>query len=222
MKDLTILPWMYIPGLDIYEVHALATVYSFSRDGESTFHGNRAYLADICLCSKRKVSDILDHLCEINIIEKLERTVNGTPAPEYRVNLNTLAALQVVNAQAVLAAQQAQAQAEPEPAPGELFEPAEKPVKRFVAPTPEQVEEYARSIDFELNGAQFVDYYTAKGWKVGNTPMKDWKACVRTWKQRRANEPARPSYPTQARPGLAEHNAEALAAALQYKPVKPF
>jgi hypothetical protein len=29
-----------------------------------------------------------------------------------------------------------------------------------------------------------VDFYASKGWKVGNQPMKDWKAAVRTWEQR--------------------------------------
>jgi hypothetical protein len=33
-----------------------------------------------------------------------------------------------------------------------------------------------------------VAFYESKGWKVGNQPMKDWKAAVRTWEQRVANE----------------------------------
>lgn len=38
-------------------------------------------------------------------------------------------------------------------------------------------------------GNRFVDFYTSKGWKVGNQPMKDWKAaarrCVREWDDKR-------------------------------------
>jgi hypothetical protein len=30
----------------------------------------------------------------------------------------------------------------------------------------------------------FTDFYAAKGWLVGKSPMKDWRAAVRTWKQR--------------------------------------
>lgn len=58
-----------------------------------------------------------------------------------------------------------------------------EPKKRFTKPTVEQVREYADSIDYHwLNPQAFIDFYESKGWKVGKTPMKDWKACVRTWK----------------------------------------
>lgn len=55
--------------------------------------------------------------------------------------------------------------------------------KRFKKPTPEQVEEYASSIDFETNGETFCNYYKSKGWMIGKSPMKDWKAAVVTWKK---------------------------------------
>lgn len=54
--------------------------------------------------------------------------------------------------------------------------------KRFQKPTPDEVSQYAKSISFILDGRKFVDYYESKGWLVGKSPMKDWKACVRTWK----------------------------------------
>jgi len=58
-----------------------------------------------------------------------------------------------------------------------------KKVKRFVPPTPEEATEYAKSIGFKLDGNHFVDYYAARGWELGKgRKMKDWKACVRTWK----------------------------------------
>ena len=69
--------------------------------------------------------------------------------------------------------------------------------KRFQKPTASQIEEYAQTIDFSLDGSHFYDYYESKGWKIGNTPMKDWRAAVRTWKRngnsRVAAEPARTS-----------------------------
>lgn len=56
--------------------------------------------------------------------------------------------------------------------------------KRFSKPTLEQVTEYCKE---RANGIQpqlFIDFYESKGWKVGKTPMKDWKACVRTWENK--------------------------------------
>lgn len=53
---------------------------------------------------------------------------------------------------------------------------------RFAPPTAAQVEAFCtenkiRSVDAK----RFVDFYASKGWKVGNTPMKDWHAAVRNW-----------------------------------------
>lgn len=53
----------------------------------------------------------------------------------------------------------------------------------MVRPTAQEVEQYAISIGLKLSGEYFVDFYTSKGWCVGKSPMKDWKACVRTWKR---------------------------------------
>ena len=56
--------------------------------------------------------------------------------------------------------------------------------KKFVKPTPKEIEQYALSVDFNLDGEYFFDYYQSKGWMVGRSPMKDWQAAVRCWKQR--------------------------------------
>ena len=59
-----------------------------------------------------------------------------------------------------------------------------EPIKRFVPPTLEEVTAYCRERKNNVDPQNFIDFYTSKGWKVGNQPMKDWKACVRTWEQR--------------------------------------
>jgi hypothetical protein len=60
--------------------------------------------------------------------------------------------------------------------------------KKFVVPEPEEVTEYAKSIGFNLQGQKFCDFYEARGWMVGKSRMKDWRAAVRTWKTRQAEE----------------------------------
>lgn len=61
---------------------------------------------------------------------------------------------------------------------------------RFRAPSPEEVDEYARSyaegksLDLastDFDPERFVDFYAQKGWMVGKAKMKDWKASVRIW-----------------------------------------
>ena len=60
------------------------------------------------------------------------------------------------------------------------------PVKRFIKPTAEEVRAYCAERGNRVDAQAFVDFYAAKGWKVGNAPMKDWKAAVRTWEKRDA------------------------------------
>jgi hypothetical protein len=55
---------------------------------------------------------------------------------------------------------------------------------RFVAPSVEEIRAYCLEHHIDLDAATFVDYYTAKGWRIGNSPMKDWKAAARTWARR--------------------------------------
>ncbi len=55
--------------------------------------------------------------------------------------------------------------------------------KRFKPPTVEQVAVYGRSRGSNVDPEHFVDYYEARGWKLGKTAMKDWKAAFRTWEK---------------------------------------
>ena len=61
---------------------------------------------------------------------------------------------------------------------------------RFRAPSPAEVSEYAHqfaadkgldltALDFDPE--RFVDYYAQKGWMVGRSRMRDWRATVRNW-----------------------------------------
>lgn len=61
---------------------------------------------------------------------------------------------------------------------------------RFSAPSVEEVSAYCTERGNKINAQTFVDYYQARGWRVGNSnsPMKDWKACVRTWEQRQSDQ----------------------------------
>lgn len=55
--------------------------------------------------------------------------------------------------------------------------------RRFTPPTVDEVAAYCRERGNGVDAQRFVDFYTASGWMRGKTPVKDWKACVRTWEQ---------------------------------------
>jgi hypothetical protein len=60
--------------------------------------------------------------------------------------------------------------------------------KRFVKPTIKQIDEYIKEKDMHFDAERFFDYYESKGWMVGKSPMKDWKAACRTWESQRKHE----------------------------------
>jgi hypothetical protein len=56
------------------------------------------------------------------------------------------------------------------------------PHRVFVPPSADEVTRYAADIGYPLDGQAWCDSYAQKGWTVGRSKMKDWKAAVRTWK----------------------------------------
>ena len=59
----------------------------------------------------------------------------------------------------------------------------EKRALTFFKPTIDDVKLYCLERDNKLDADRFCDYYESNGWKVGNSPMKDWKAAIRTWER---------------------------------------
>ena len=59
---------------------------------------------------------------------------------------------------------------------------------RFHKPTVDEVRAYIQESGYHVNPNDFVNFYESKGWLVGKSPMKDWKAAVRTWESKEKNE----------------------------------
>ena len=60
---------------------------------------------------------------------------------------------------------------------------------RFVPPSYDDVSEYCSTLNYHFDINEFIDFYTSKGWKVGNQSMKDWKAAVRNWARNHEDKP---------------------------------
>ena len=71
---------------------------------------------------------------------------------------------------------------------------------RFCPPILDEVKAYC---DERMNGIDpqyFIDFYQANGWLQGKgKPIKDWKACVRTWEQKNA-QPSEQLKPAKGKP----------------------
>ena len=55
---------------------------------------------------------------------------------------------------------------------------------RFKKPNINEIDDYCKQRNNNIDAETFFDFYESKDWKVGKTKMKDWKACVRTWEKR--------------------------------------
>lgn len=67
--------------------------------------------------------------------------------------------------------------------------------KRFVPPTLAEVQSYVTERQSPVDPQGFIDFYASKGWMVGKTPMKDWKAACRnaeTWERWSRTEASAP------------------------------
>ena len=57
--------------------------------------------------------------------------------------------------------------------------------EKFVKPTLEEIKAYCTENNSTVDPSAFYDYYSKIGWVYGKnkTPIKDWKACIRTWER---------------------------------------
>ena len=81
---------------------------------------------------------------------------------------------------------------------------------RFAKPTIEEVIAYCRERNNNVDAQRWYDYYSANGWKVGRNPMKDWKACVRTWERNSTREEQEITYDTTKNSKLSKEEMEEL------------
>ena len=59
-----------------------------------------------------------------------------------------------------------------------------KKAPKFEPPTQVEVTQLWSERGYHFNPESFIPFYQSKGWKVGDEPMKDWTAAMKTWELR--------------------------------------
>lgn len=204
LKAYTNIPdWMLSLDLDVYETIILAVIYGFSQDGDSTFSGSQSYLAKKAKCTKRKVAMALPNLVEKGLIIKIDRDVRGLHLCEYKVSPafmgdechapggdechahNNIENINIDN--------------------NSLYK---RGSSRFQKPSLDDIRAYCISRGNNVDPEQFLNFYESKGWIVGKTPMRDWRAAVRTWEKREKEIPQRKRSTRQE--SVLEHNLKVM------------
>jgi hypothetical protein len=68
------------------------------------------------------------------------------------------------------------------------------PPSRFKRPSLDEVKAYCAERKNSVDAQRFVDFYESKGWMVGKSPMRDWRAAVRGWEQDGRASPGKDEY----------------------------
>ena len=82
---------------------------------------------------------------------------------------------------------------------------------RFHPPTLSQVRDYVYERNSPVDPQGFLDFYQAKGWMVGNTPMQDWKAALRnaeSWERWQRQERQQGAWETHEKRDLYESGGD--------------
>lgn len=80
--------------------------------------------------------------------------------------------------------------------------------RAFEKPSLQDVAAYIIECGYDVDPQHWYNYYESNGWKVGRNPMKDWRACVRTWHAKNKGE-RRPQQ-TRQRESVMAHNLRNL------------
>jgi len=54
---------------------------------------------------------------------------------------------------------------------------------KFTPPAINEINQYCKERNNDVDPNRFHDHYSAKGWMIGKNKMKDWQAAVRTWER---------------------------------------
>ena len=187
LKGYTNIPdWMLSLDLDVYETIILAIIFGFSQDGESTFAGSLKYLCQKAKCSRRKVTMVLPRLVQKGLIVKTDKEVRGVRLCEYRVSPLCMGS--------ACGAPGGSACGAPNNIDNENIDNNslyKKGSTRFQKPAIEEIRQYCRDKGYNVDAEQFYNFYESKGWVVGKSPMKNWRAAVSTWSKREKEIPQR-------------------------------
>lgn len=201
-KGYTNIPdWMLSLDLDVYETIILAVIFGFSQDGESTFSGAQNYLARKAKCTRRKVTMALPRLVSKGYIIKIDKEVRGIKLCEYKVS-------------PMFTGCECHSQGGCECGAHNNIDNnidislSIKSSPKFKKPSLDEIRDYCLSRSNSVDPEQFYNFYESKGWMVGKTPMKDWKASVRTWEKREKDAPKKKG--SSRKESVLEHNLKVM------------
>lgn len=123
-----------------------------------------------------------DHIVDTEIEKELESELESETEPEKESDADTESLLYPERDGAPETRTTMAAQAGKGNFSGKRLDKA----AQWVKPEPEEIAAYCAERQNGIDPEQFYDYYEANGWRMGQNPMRSWKAAVRTWERKKA------------------------------------
>ncbi len=176
-------------GLNGNDLLVYALINSYSQKEQGVYYGGVAFLCEVCGISRATAMRVLQSLTENGYLRKNEIHHNGVKYVTYQACLKMRQEVSNCNEGGI--------NMRPNIESTYINDNtlSNKETKRFKKPTLEEVREYCQSRGNGVDPETFINFYESKGWVVGKSPMKDWKAAVRTWEQRSPSRSPKPSAP---------------------------
>ena len=82
--------------------------------------------------------------------------------------------------------------------------------QKFVKPSIEEIRQYCQEKGVNVDAEQFFNFYESKGWLIGKSPMKNWRAAVSTWAKRMVKSPNTSGTIPRKKESVLEHNLKVM------------
>ena len=202
--------WFYVitqeirESFDGKEADVFAVINGFSQEGQGCFYGSLSLLSQFCgIRSKTTTQRILKNLVAKGAIVKTDELHNGVKFCTYKVNKNwygmskidmgSISIIDTNNKEDININNNSLSKRES---------------SRFQKPSIDEIRQYCISRNNSVDPEQFFNFYESKGWTIGKSPMKDWRAAVRTWAKRVKEIPQRKR--ESRRESVLEHNFKVM------------
>ena len=203
--------WYYVITQEIREsfegkeADVFAVINGFSQEGQGCFYGSLSLLSQFCgIKSKTTTQRIIKSLVAKGAIVKTDELHNGVKFCTYKVNMNWYG-ISKIDMGGV-------SEIDTNKKEGEninIDSLYKRGSSHFQKPSLDDIRQYCISRQNNVDPEQFFNFYEAKGWMIGKSHMKDWRAAVRTWEQRQS-APGRRISPITRSESVLEHNLKVM------------
>ena len=160
------------------ELMVYAIIYGFSQDGHSRFTGSRQYLADFTGTSKSTIDRALESLIEKNYIIKETSNRNNIVFNEYFQNEDTL--FKMSRGVVKMTTNNIDIYKKE----NKLYKYNLKESKNFTPPTLDEIKEYCKQRNNNVDPNYFYDFFSVSNWIDSNgKQVKNWKQKIITWER---------------------------------------